>query len=334
MAFQHDTILRQWHMLRHIPRYPLKITARSLKDKLEINGFIITKRTIERDLLDLSSTFPLALDDREKPYGWSWQKDAPSFDLPGLSNNEALALIMVEQHLSNLLPATTIDVLNNHFKSAHQLLTASQKASNVKSWLNKIRTVQPNQTLLAPNIKAELQRTVTEALLADKQLQISYKKRGETKAVKYRIHPLALIQRGGLIYLYVRINDYDDIKIIALHRIESAEISDESTQYPEKFDIDQEIAKGRLDFGTGERITLKAIFTAEVGEHLYETPLCLNQIIEAQPEGGLLVCAEVANTPQLMWWLLAFGADVEVLEPLSLRAKVATTLNCAARIYK
>jgi predicted DNA-binding transcriptional regulator YafY len=334
MAQQHDTLLRQWHMLRHIPRYPLKITARALKDKLDIDGFNITKRTIERDLLELSSTFPLALDDREKPYGWSWQKDAPSFDLPGIGNNEALAMIMVEQHLSNLLPATTIDVLKPYFKSAHQHLTATLKAHNVKTWLNKVRTVQPNQTLLAPKIKADLQRTVTEALLNDKQLQITYKRRGESKLVKYRIHPLALIQRGGLIYLYVRINDYDDIKIIALHRIESGEILDESTQYPDNFDIDQEIAKGRLDFGAGEAITLKAKFNAEAGEHLFETPLCLNQLIDVQADGCLLVSADVADTPQLLWWLLAFGAGIEVLEPLSLRTKVADTLNNAARLYQ
>jgi predicted DNA-binding transcriptional regulator YafY len=334
MTQQHDTLLRQWHMLRHIPRYPLKITARALKDKLDLDGFNITKRTIERDLLELSSTFPLALDDREKPYGWSWQRDAPSFDLPGIGNNEALAMIMVEQHLSNLLPATTIDVLKPYFKSAHQHLTATLKAHNVKTWLNKVRTVQANQTLLAPKIKADLQRTVTEALLNDKQLQITYRRRGESKLVKYRIHPLALIQRGGLIYLYVRINDYEDIKIIALHRFESAEILDESTQYPDNFDIDQEIAKGRLDFGAGETISLKAKFNAEAGEHLFETPLCLNQLIDVQADGCLLVSADVADTPQLLWWLLALGAGVEVLEPLSLRVKVADTLNNAARLYQ
>ena len=334
MALQHDTLLRQWHMLRHIPRYPLKITARDLKDKLDLDGFNITKRTVERDLLELSSTFPLALDDREKPYGWSWQKDAPSFDLPGIGNNEALAMVMVEQHLSNLLPATTIDVLKPYFKSAHQHLTATLKAHDVRSWLNKVRTVQPNQTLLAPKIKADLQRTVSEALLTDKQLKIKYRRRGESKLVEYRIHPLALIQRGGLIYLYVRINDYDDIKILALHRIESALVLDESTQYPDDFDIDREIAKGRLDFGTGETITLTAKFTAKAGEHLFETPLSLNQMVEVQIDGGLLVTVDVADTPQLLWWLLAFGAGVEVLAPWSLREKIASALKEAAGIYQ
>lgn len=333
MALQHDTLLRQWHMLRHIPRYPLKITARALKDKLVLDGFNITKRTVERDLLELSSTFPLALDDREKPYGWSWQKDAPSFDLPGIGNNEALTMVMVEQHLSNLLPASTIDVLKPYFKSAHQHLTATLKAHDVNSWLNKVRTVQPNQSLLAPKIKSDLQRTVSEALLTDKQLKIKYRRRGESKLVEYRIHPLALIQRGGLIYLYVRINDYDDIKILALHRVESAELLSKPTQYPDGFDIEKEIAKGRLDFGSGETITLEVKFSEDAGEHLFETPLSLDQSITEVEEGFLMVTATIPNTPQLLWWLLGFGAGVEVISPLSLRESIKATITKAAKAY-
>lgn len=109
MPSNHETLLRQWQMVRHIPRYPHKITARDLKGKLDAENFNVSKRTVERDLLDLSLTLPLALDDWERPYGWSWKKDAPAFDLPGIGNNEALAMLMVEQHLSMLVPTTTLD---------------------------------------------------------------------------------------------------------------------------------------------------------------------------------------------------------------------------------
>ncbi len=334
MSRTKETLSRQWHMLRRIPRYPMKITARYLKETLDNEGFNITKRTVERDLLELSSTFPLMLDDREKPYGWSWQKNAPSFDLPSLGNNEALAMMMVEQHLTGLLPVSTIEVLKPYFKSARQHLTTIPKAKNVSSWLNKVRTVPPNQPLLPPKIKAEVQRSVTEALLLEKQLQIKYKRRGEAKILDYRIHPLALIQRGSVIYVYARIGDYEDIKILALHRIESVEILESPTDYPDGFDIDKEIAKGRFDFGSGKTIRLKAKFSADAGEHLFETPLSADQVIDQQPNGDLLVKASVADTPQLVWWLLALGAGVEVLEPPTLRKKVASAHKDAARIYR
>ncbi len=320
-------------MLRHIPRYPHKITARDLKEKLDAEDFNISKRTVERDLLDLSLAFPLALDDREKPYGWSWQKDAPAFDLPGLGNNEALTMMMVEQHLSTLLPATTMDVLAPYFKAARQHLTAIPKAQHVRSWLNKVRTVPPNQPLIAPRIKPDVQHVVSEALLADRQLQIQYRRRGDAKPVEYRIHPLALIQRGGLVYLYVRIFDYEDTKTLAMHRIESAVLLDATSHYPAGFNIDDEVTKGRFGFGDGSMIHLKAKFSQERGEHLYETPLSKDQTIDELADGTLLVSATVADTAQIRWWLLALGDGVEVIEPIALRNEVRETIQRMARNY-
>lgn len=334
MPSNHETLLRQWQMLRYIPRYPAKISARELHEKLKAEDFDINKRSVERDLLSLSAVLPLSLDDRVKPYGWSWQKDAPAFDLPGLGNNEALTMIMVEQHLSALLPATTMDVLAPYFKTARQHLTAIPKAQHVRSWLNKVRTVAPNQPLLAPTIKPEVQHVVSEALLADKQLQIKYRRRVDVNPVEYRIHPLALIQRGGVVYLYVRIFDYKDTKTLALHRIETATILDKPTHYPVGFNIDNEVAKGRFGFGDGSMIYLKAKFTLESGDHLFETPLSKDQTIEELPDGHLLVYATVADTAQLQWWLLALGDGVEVIEPIGLREAMSGIIKRMSSMYQ
>lgn len=320
-------------MLRLIPRYPQKIKAGDLLRKLESEGFNISKRTVERDLNELSTYFPLALDDRDRPYGWSWQKDAASFDLPGISTNEALTLVMVEQHLKNLLPNTTIEVLKPYFKRAHNFLDESHSAQRVKSWLDKVRTVQPNQTLLAPIIHEEVQQVISEALLNESQVEIEYKRRGELKFAEYRIHPLALIQRGSLIYLLVRFFDYEEIKIIALHRIQTAKLLDIAASTPDGFDVDREIAKGKLDFGDGEVINLRVLFSAEVGEHLYESPLNKNQSIELMDDGSMLISAEVIDTPQLRWWLLGFGDSVKVIEPLILRNSIHDVIKMALLNY-
>ena len=41
-----DTLLRQWAMLRHIPRHPYKIDTVTLQNKLANQGHDITLRTI------------------------------------------------------------------------------------------------------------------------------------------------------------------------------------------------------------------------------------------------------------------------------------------------
>lgn len=321
-----DTMLRQWQMLRMIPRYPQKITAKVLHDKLQAEQFDVTKRTVERDLLALSEMFPLVSDERDKPYGWSWSKDAPVFDLPGLSRNEALTLAMVEQHLNSLLPSSTLNQLQPYFKAARQNLNDIPQNERIRSWLNKVRTVPPTQPLLPPSVKPDVQCMVFEALLADRQLEIKYLKRGEDKAVEYRIHPLAAVQRGSITYLHCRIFDYEDLRILALHRIQSATMLKEAAKAPPGFSIDDEVNSGKFGFGEGKQIRLEAIFRNGAGEHLFETPLSNDQTLTELEDGSVKLVATVADTPQLAWWLLGLGDGVEVVRPAALRQSIAGTV--------
>jgi hypothetical protein len=60
---------------------------------------VVTERTIQRDLQQFSTPFQLYCDERSKPYGWCWSKEARRFDLPCMMLNEALAWGLLEQHL-------------------------------------------------------------------------------------------------------------------------------------------------------------------------------------------------------------------------------------------
>lgn len=328
-----DTLPRQWQMMRMIPRYPQKITAKALHEKLQAEQFDVTKRTVERDLLVLSEMFPLVSDERDKPYGWSWSKDAPVFDLPGLSHNEALTLAMVEQHLNSLLPSSTLNQLQPYFKAAKQHLSNIPQNERTRSWLNKVRTVPPSQPLLPPTIKPAVQHTVYEALLTDKQLEIKYLKRGEDKAAEYRIHPLAAVQRGSITYLYCRVFDYEDLRILAIHRIQSAAMLENAAKAPVGFAIDEAINSGKFGFGEGKQIRLEAIFRNGAGEHLFETPLSNDQTLTEQVNGNVKLIATVVDTPQLAWWLLGLGDGVEVIKPASLRQSIAATIARMQEIY-
>jgi len=98
-----DTLLRHWHMLRRIPRYPRKISTAELEGSLDAAGYPTSRRTIQRDLDKLSVEFPLVTDGN-KPSGWSWQEDAEIFDVPGMDTSAALTFHMVDTYLSRLLP--------------------------------------------------------------------------------------------------------------------------------------------------------------------------------------------------------------------------------------
>lgn len=334
MPKHQDSLFRQWHMLRLVPRFPQKVTAQALRQTLRGEGFEVTERTVQRDLNELSSIFPLTVDDREKPFGWSWQRDAQSFNLPGLTIPEALTLILAEQHLPGLLPTSVVTQLKPYFDAAKHRLDHEPQPQHGRSWLDKVRTVPPSQPLLAPQIEAQVHQVVSEALLHEKQVQISYRRPGSGSLVEYRIHPLALIQRGAIIYLHTRIFDYTDLRILALHRIHSATLLDEDVVYPEDYQVDETIKSGVWGFGDGDIANVELVFKPGYGDHLYETPLTTNQRIQKFDDGRINVTASLAMTSQFRWWLLGFGDGVEVVAPAALREKIIGIVDGLVNTYR
>jgi predicted DNA-binding transcriptional regulator YafY len=334
MASNQQSLLRQWNMLRLLPRAPAKISSRELCERLGAAEFPVTKRTVERDLNELASVFPLVVDNREKPYGWSWQRDAPSFDLPGLSIPEALTLTLVEQNLRNQLPPSALDALQPHFRSAARTLSSIEGSALSKAWLAKVRTIAPLQPLQPPAVDQGCQRTVYLALMKDLQLRLHYRKRDAAADTVYAsVHPLAIVQRGGLIYLVCTFEKHAVVKTLALHRVRQADMLYEPARRPPGFDIDRFIASGEFGFRTGAPIVLRATFKRAIGEHLYETPLSPDQMLEAREDGTLALTATVAATRTLVFWLTGFGPNVVVHEPAELRAEMKEIAMEMAAVY-
>jgi predicted DNA-binding transcriptional regulator YafY len=71
-----STIIRQWHLLTLLPKGPRRVDTATLEARLRERGVDVHRRTIQRDLLELASVFPIVSDERSKPYGWRWADDA------------------------------------------------------------------------------------------------------------------------------------------------------------------------------------------------------------------------------------------------------------------
>jgi predicted DNA-binding transcriptional regulator YafY len=261
-------------------------------------------------------------------------RDASSFDLPGLTVPEALTLTLVEQHLRHQLPPLTVDALDPHFRSAARTLSAVDGSAPSRAWLDKVRSVPPQQPLLPPRMDEECQRQVYLALMQDRQLRLHYRKRdAEQPTVYAAVHPLAVVQRGGLVYLVCMFGGYEDVRTLALHRVQQAEVLYEPARRKPGFDIDAYIASGQFGVIAGDPVTLRAVFTRAAGEHLYETPLSADQVLSAGADGRLHLAATVPNTRSLVWWLLGFGDGVVIQEPASLREEMAGVARRMAAAY-
>ncbi|MDO7912817.1 WYL domain-containing protein [Pseudomonas monteilii] len=66
------TLSRQWALLRQLPNRSPGVTSAELVWRLSDVGFSVSKRTIERDLNELSLIFALERNDKSIPFGWYW----------------------------------------------------------------------------------------------------------------------------------------------------------------------------------------------------------------------------------------------------------------------
>lgn len=313
------TLIRQWTLLRMIPRHPRRIDAPSLHRKLAAMGISVTLRTVQRDLNDLCSAFPLR-SDRSKPQGWWFEKNA-SFEIPGMDPHAALTFNLVEQHMKNLLPPATLDHLTPWFETARGI--AHSKASNVLKWQDKIRVIPHTLNMVPVKINGEIQEVIYDGLLRGQQLEITYRalNRGH-EAKTYTVHPLGLVAMEQVIYLVCTIKEYSDPRFLALHRIDNASLLAQSVKIPEGFDIDEFIAR---EFGirvASQPVELVLKVRGLLGKYLMETPLAGGQKTRSLDGGWTRIEVTVPDTVQLRTWIMSLGKDAVVDAPDTLREEI------------
>jgi len=324
------TYSRQWELLKLLPpRQPGK-TARQLHEQLKTAGHEVGKRTVERDLSELSRIFPICCNEISIPYGWHWKPGA-RVDFPGIDLAEAVSLGLLEDILRQLIPQNFLTALEGRFAAASEKLKALPKNRHAK-WADLVRYLPPGLPMLKPAIHPEVSRAVQEALLQRRQLNVTYQSPGAENSKELVLHPLAFIQQGERSYLLATTFSYPDIVYYALHRMQAAEILDEPANRPADFSLDDFLARSGGQFGDRKTITLKANLTDQLAAILRETPISSDQKITTRA-GKITLTANVMDSWQLHFWILSQGSRITVLQPVSLRKLVIASLTDALTNY-
>lgn len=323
-----NSLYRQWQILSRLSTGKWMGT-RELQEILQREGIDITLRTIQRDLNQISQRFPIE-NNGAVPQGWRWRSDAPIQSLPHMTSSQAVTFMMVEEHLKHLLPPSLIEEMNPWFDLARRSLSTQ---NNVRQWINRVRIVPATQPLIPPIVEKTAQQAIYEGLLQDKQLECVYQGLNQAVEAKtYTLNPLALVQKGAIIYLICTRHDKTDIQTFALHRFKSATVLNTRALHPVNFDIDEYIESGALGFRVDfskptETVALTLTMTEIDALYLEETKLSTNQVLEPLGNGQILVHATVPFTNQLVWWLRSFGHKISHIEPKEVRDVVNQTIT-------
>lgn len=320
------TLVRQWGMLRLLPSWPNKATYAEIAARLESEeDFKVDPNTVRRDLEQLALIFPIYVEECGRTHYVSWAKGADTA-LRTMGVGEAMALVMAEQHLGQLLPTSVFESLQAVFNRAHLTLKNIDGHNPASTWMDKVRAVPPTQPMVPPDIKPDIQETLARALLENRQVEVMYGGSGKNVPRQMRLHPLGMILRTPSVYLVATAWDYraiEDVRLYALHRFTEARILDEAVQVPEGFDLDRELERGLADFGSArEPIQLEMIVTKELAAILEETPLATrglppisDQLITKYDKENYKVKVTVNDSWQLRWWLRSRQSQIKHSTP-------------------
>jgi predicted DNA-binding transcriptional regulator YafY len=317
-----DSGLRLLLLLKKIPRTPKKITTKQLVSYIADEGYHVTERTIQRDILILSTQgFPIIQTAPEgkgkEGVGWAFTKDSPNIGIPVMEPSTALTLLMGIDHLKQILPQQVLAHLQPFKEEAQNTLKIFNKRSFDK-WPDKVRII-PSTVLKPPSIAADCINTIYEALLDNKQFTATYNDRDDQV-----VSPYGIVQRGNNLYLLCKFFKFDDIRITALHRFSHVTLLDSLIKPDPSFDIDAYITSGEMLWpwakNATKEIKLKLHVNSWLHKHLTESPLSNNQTFKkAEDKGWYLLNATVLDTHELRWWILSQGDSIEVLSPVSMR---------------
>lgn len=326
------------------------LVLRTLK-QLEEAGLLESVRDGEEENDDWDEPDSSSGHKRSKSLKWRWPMglDSRLKLFPKFSPGEIIAFRLMERLLKPLLPRESFEAIQPYLRAARKQCEILPRWSPSKAWETKVRVLPPAQPLLPPeppiHLASEAEReawrrdqrqvreTLLEALLDDRQCRIEYQQIWRDEPASWTVHPLVYLQRGPAFYLLCTIDDYPDVRQLALHRMRSATALDQKARKPDGFDADREARRAQGMGGDGEPLRLVARFWKPAGSHLLETRLSADQIVGDEDDSHFRLMATVDDTAQLRWWLLSFGSKVEVLEPAGLREEMANNGYWMNRMY-
>ncbi|WP_367111085.1 helix-turn-helix transcriptional regulator [uncultured Psychrobacter sp.] len=315
------TTARQWQVLSQLQRNRWVGTTH-IYEQLQLAGFDISLRTVQRDLNALAKRFPIEKNNAN-PQGWRWRDDAPLQSLPHMNLSQAVAFNMVEANLTQLLPPAILDELFPWFDLARRQLKNSKVTH---SWIDRVRIETATQPLIAPHIDLDSKDNIYHALFYQLQIKACYTRSNKSEASEYTLNPIAIIQRGVIIYLLATRTDDPEaiIRTFALHRFASVEILHSPAQTPDDFHLDSYLDAGSMGFthpllsqlpDHGKDTPIELKFTQRAGKSLTESKLSEDQTVTINDDDTMTVKATVNLTSQLVWWLRGFGTGLLAAKP-------------------
>lgn len=284
--------------------------------------FQVSERMIQKDLDMIRHGLKLELS--RKGNGYYFQR-LPHLPTTAYSFSEALALLTAARAAQAVPGANSAEL-------------AAAIARLEAIFPNEFQPLVREATERLPRraVKAHRQEMLTllhRAWIEGKQVKIVYvtgSRLGETS--ERVIEPYYILPYGRSWQIIAFDQKRQEVLQFKVDRVLAADLLDTTYVVPSDFDVDVYLGHGwgmmRGAATAPERVEL--LFEAEAGRWVMEETWHKSQQSEVLPDGRVRVTFFVGITPEMVSWLLYYGARVQIVTPAWLRERVAEEHRRAA----
>ncbi|TXF97872.1 WYL domain-containing protein [Massilia arenae] len=186
------------------------VCARVLTEKLNRDRYACTKRTVERDLEEMSGNrvwrevgidIQWKIDPSDsKTYLWAHMGPGKPLYLRQLSGEDALLIALMAQELQHFLPKSVSSVLTAYQPRSDNILSLPGHTDHGR-YHAKVRSLADGPLMHPPAIDDNHVREINEALLRDEQIALRYRPASRDAEHDYRLHPVGMVKKGLFIWL-------------------------------------------------------------------------------------------------------------------------------------
>lgn len=181
--------------------------------------------------------------------------------------------------------------------------------------------------------KGKMIELLTDAMLQRKTCAVEYHSFSDDRIKKFKIDPLRFFENNGGLYMFARITRFGDIRLLAVERILSLELTDDNFEYPKNF-IPEDMLDSAFDIVYDDPIHVKIWFSPEQARYIKERQWAKNQKIKEQKDGSIILEMKTSGFWDVKKWALSFGAEAKVLKPKELRQAIIKEFTNAMKCYK
>lgn len=312
-------VTRQWFLLKKL-EISRGATVHELVAALP-EDVACSSRTIRRDLDALEAAhIPLVTERRNGCTRWRLM-DGYRQTLPlALSTTELMALVFSRDLLKPLEGTHLKAALDSALNKAEAALPA-EATKHVDELRGRFSV-----GLGSHKTYREHRHTIDQlarAIAQTRTVQMRYYTASRDRTSRRDVDPYHLWYADGGLYLIGHCHLRQEVRMFAVDRIRSLTPTTRPCQMPLDFDLDAYV-KDALVVMRGKPIDVELLFDKPTAAWVKDRQWHPSQQTTLRKDGRLALSLRAADTPELVGWVLHFGAGVRVVSPASFRDKVRT----------